>query len=235
MSVLPARRLAPGVITVVSDTHGTDGHRLAGRTLTAVREAELVIHAGDFTTETVLDAFRDEAGRDARDGAVGEDGDGRRATERDASGRALGKGVDEGRDANGDAGGDDRDGATGFVAVAGNNDDAGVRGRLASTAVVERAGVRFAVVHGHEHDETALGLLGRQEGADVVVVGHSHRPRWERTGAGAVLNPGSHADPRWNRPAHAELEPTTEGLCGRLVTPNGEVLEAFTFAVGDRA
>jgi putative phosphoesterase len=178
-----------GVIVAVSDTHGTDGHRLEGRTLAAVREASLVVHAGDFTTEAVLEAFGAEAGCD-------------------------------------------RDGGGDLVAVAGNNDDERVRARVGRRRTVERAGIRFAVVHGHEHDETALGLLGRQEGADVVVVGHSHRPRFEAGGAVAVLNPGSHADPRWNRPAHAELEPTAEGLSGRLVTPDGEGLE--TFAVTGR-
>ena len=45
------------VITVVSDTHSTSGHELSGRTLDAVREADLVVHAGDFTTEAALDAF----------------------------------------------------------------------------------------------------------------------------------------------------------------------------------
>jgi putative phosphoesterase len=177
------------VIVVVSDTHGTDGHRLEERVLAAVRGAELVIHAGDFTTEAVYEAFEAEAGRD-------------------------------------------RDGGGEFVAVAGNNDDGSVRSRVERTRVVERAGVRFVVVHGHEHDETALGLLGRQEGADVVVVGHSHRARWDPAGAVAVLNPGSHADPRWNRPAYAELEPTAEGLSGRLLTPDGDVLEAFSVADG---
>ena len=173
------------MITVVSDTHGRDGHRLDGRTLEAVRAADLVVHAGDFTTAAVLEAFEAEAGGD-RNGEL--------------------------------------------VAVAGNNDDEQVRDRVERIRVFERAGVRFVVVHGHEHDETALSFLGRQEDADVVVVGHSHRARWDPGGAVAVLNPGSHADPRWNRPAHAELESTTEGLSGRLRTPDGEVLDTFTVA-----
>lgn len=177
------------MITVVADTHGTDDHRLTGRTREAVREASLVLHAGDFTTEAVLDAFEAAAGADRDDGE-------------------------------------------GLVAVAGNNDDAAVSDRLPSTAVVDAAGVRFAVVHGHDHDATALDLLGRQEGADVVVVGHSHQPGWDAASPVPVLNPGSHADPRWYRPAHAELEATTEGLSGRLVTPDGEVLEAFDLATG---
>ncbi|WP_123535297.1 metallophosphoesterase [Halosimplex salinum] len=179
------------MITVVSDTHGTDGHRLEGRTLTAVREAELVIHAGDFTTEAVLDAFEAEAGAEVAGGGE-------------------------------------------FVAVSGNNEDAGVRERLDETRVVERAGVRFVVVHGHEHDDTALSLLGRQERADVVVVGHSHEPGRREGGAVTILNPGSHADPRWYRPAHAELEPSEAGLTGRLVSPDGEAFSEFDLTVTGR-
>ncbi|MFB6152237.1 MAG: metallophosphoesterase [Haloarculaceae archaeon] len=181
------------MITVVSDTHGTDGHRLAGRTLTAVREAELVIHAGDFTTEAVYEAFVAEAGADKEGEGEGE-----------------------------------------FVAVAGNSDGAAVRERAGTVRTVERAGVRFAVVHGHEHGETARSLLGRQEGADVVVVGHSYRPGWQPAGPVGVLNPGSHADPRGGRPAHAELEARAEGLRGRLVTPDGDVLSAFDVAATGR-
>lgn len=173
------------MITVVSDTHGTDGHRLEGRTLEAVREAELVVHAGDLTTEAVLDAF-----------------------EAETSGE--------------------------FVAVYGNNDGPAVRERLSEVERVEHAGLTLVVAHGHEHDGTALQYLGRQEGADAVVVGHSHRPGVDRSGAVAVVNPGSHADPRWHRPAHVELEPTREGLSGRLVAPDGEVFREFDLAATGR-
>ncbi|QLH80817.1 metallophosphoesterase [Halosimplex pelagicum] len=188
------------MITVVSDTHGTDGHRLEGRTLEAVREAELVIHAGDFTTEAVLDAFEAEAGSE-------------HGGESERAGR-------------------EGDGA--FVAVYGNNDGPEVRGRLTAERTVEHGGVRFVVVHGHEHDDTSLSLLGRQERADVVVVGHSHEPGRRRVGAVTVLNPGSHADPRWSRPGHAELEPTGEGPTGRLVAPDGEVFDEFDLAATER-
>lgn len=50
------------MITVVSDTHGVDGHRLEGRVHDAVRDAELVVHAGDLKTRDALDAFESEAG-----------------------------------------------------------------------------------------------------------------------------------------------------------------------------
>ena len=130
-----------------------------------------------------------------------------------------------GADLDGDGG---SDGRSDLVAVYGNNDDAAVRERLPASRVVERAGIRFVVVHGHEHGGAALAYLGRQEDADVVVVGHSHRPEWRTVDGVGILDPGSHADPRWHRPAHAELEPTAEGLDGRFVSPDGATIEAFT-------
>jgi len=165
------------MLTVVSDTHSREGHRLTGRTLDAVRDAEFVVHAGDFLTESVLDAFLAEAGA--------------------------------------------------FAGVTGNNDTPAVRDRLPAQRVVESEGVRLVVVHGHEHSETALSLLGRQEDADVVVFGHSHRPGVHDADGTVLLNPGSHAQPRQYRPAHAEIERDEGGIVGRLVEPAGTVFERF--------
>lgn len=164
------------MLAVLSDTHGRDSPRLEGRTREAVRTADLVVHAGDFATGRVLDAFED---------------------------------------------------ACDLRAVYGNNDDAAVRERLPAERVVEWAGRRLAVVHGHEHTGTALSLLARQEDADLVVVGHSHRPGINRVGDVPVLNPGSHAEPRRYRPAHAELERSDGGIDGRIREPDGTVIEAF--------
>lgn len=164
-----------GMLTVVADTHGRDDHRLAGRTLEAVRDADCVLHAGDFLTEAVLDAFLAENDR--------------------------------------------------LAGVYGNNDTAAVRERLPARRTVAREGVRIALAHGHEHTDTALAVYGRQENADLVVVGHSHRPAFRRVGDIPVLNPGSHADPRRYRAAHAELE--LDPLRGRLVAPEGGELERF--------
>lgn len=161
------------MLTIVSDTHGRDGHRLAGRTLDAVREAELVIHAGDFTTETVYDAFEREA--------------------------------------------------ESLVAVAGNNEDAALRNRLSSVETVDWEGFRFVVAHGHEHTETGLSMLARQENADVVVVGHSHRPELSELSGRLLVNPGSHADPRRFRAGHVEVKATAGGVRVSLCEPDGEV------------
>ena len=166
------------MLTIVSDTHSTEGHRLRGRTLEAVRTAELVVHAGDFMTEPVLDAFEAES-----------------STVR---------------------------------GVYGNNDDEAIRSRLPKARTVEYEGIRFAVTHTVRGGTTALRLFGQEREADVVVFGHSHRPTAELSGPLPLINPGSHAQPRGNRPAHAELEPVAGGLRGRLVTPDGEEFETFT-------
>ena len=165
------------MLVVLSDTHSTDDPRLRGRTREAVHEADLVVHAGDFYREPVLDAF--EA-----------------ATDR-------------------------------LRAVFGNNDGGAIRDRIPEVRTVEYEGVRFAVTHRHRSGDTGLVMLGRGRDADAVICGHSHRPRFDDSTDLPVLNPGSHAQPRGNRPAHAELEPSEDGLDGRLVTPDGETFERF--------
>jgi len=166
------------MLTLISDTHGTDDHRLTGHTLDAVRSADHVVHAGDFTTEAVLDAVEAEATR--------------------------------------------------LTAVTGNNETAAVRERLPEVATVEWDGYRILVAHGHRHSETALGLLAQQEDADIVVVGHSHRPEISAIDGRLLVNPGSYADPRRYRPAHAELDVEDGLLRVRLRSPEGETFETVT-------
>ena len=165
------------MIAVLSDTHGREDARLAGRARDAVETADLVIHAGDFTRIPVVEAFEAESER--------------------------------------------------LVAVHGNVDEPAVRDRLPSVETVEFGGVRIVVVHGHQHGETARAMLGRQESADLVISGHSHRPGIVDAGDVTLLNPGSHADPRGATPAHAELEPAEGGLRGRLVDRDGVTFEEF--------
>ena len=169
------------MLTVVSDTHSTDSHRLTGRTLQAVRDADVVAHTGDFMRESVLENFEREATR--------------------------------------------------LLGVTGNNDDAGIRSRLPEARNFTFGGLTFAMTHRRPGGPTALPLFGRQRGADVVLFGHSHRPTYEATDDVVLLNPGSHAQPRGNRAAHAELEARTAGgVEGRLVTVDGDVFESFTIA-----
>jgi hypothetical protein len=165
------------MLTVVSDTHGTTDARLTGRTLTAVCEADLVVHAGDFTTPAVLDAFHAACDR--------------------------------------------------LFAVHGNADTPAVTDRLPSARTFEYGGVRFALTHARRGGSTGLSMFGRERGADVVVSGHSHRPGF-REGDPALLNPGSHADPRGHEAAHAELTRVADGLDGHIRTVDGETLETFS-------
>ncbi|ELZ95043.1 phosphoesterase,metallo-phosphoesterase-calcineu rin-like protein [Haloferax mucosum ATCC BAA-1512] len=173
------------MLVVVSDTHSTDGHRLSNRTLEAVREADLVVHAGDFMRESVLDAFIDES--------------------------------------------------ESFLAVFGNNDDAAIRDRIPKARNFTYGGVEFALTHTRRGGGTALTLFGRERGADAVIFGHSHRPTFDATGAIPLLNPGSHAQPRGNQRAHAELEELPGGgVRGRLVTVDGEEFETFRIGPSGR-
>jgi len=160
------------VLVVLADTHAKSKPALTPHLRAAIGRADGVLHAGDFTTEAVLDAFETVAG-DLR-------------------------------------------------AVAGNRDSAAVRERLPETRVVERVGCRLLLVHGHQHNPTSLGLLARQEGADVAVVGHTHRQAIETEGELTVLNPGSHADPRGRRPGYATVARVEGGVRVRLRTAAGE-------------
>lgn len=163
------------MLAVVSDTHSTSGHELSGRTLEAVREAERLIHAGDFTTVPALEAFDEEAAR--------------------------------------------------LDAVFGNVDDGAVRDRLPEARTVEWEGLRIAVTHRRDGGATGLAMFGRERGADLVISGHSHRPSIARADDLVLLNPGSHAQPRGNRPGHAELEAVEEGVRCRLRQPDGTLLD----------
>ncbi|MFB6252410.1 MAG: metallophosphoesterase [Halobellus sp.] len=166
------------MLVVVSDTHSTDSHRLTGRTLRAVREADIVAHLGDFMRESVLDAFESEADR--------------------------------------------------LLGVTGNNDDSGIRDRLPEARSFTFAGLTFAMTHTQRGGSTALSLFGRQRAADVVLFGHSHRPTYDPSGEVILLNPGSHAQPRGNRAAHAEFQRLPDGgIDGELVTVGGETFESF--------
>jgi putative phosphoesterase len=52
------RRLRTPAVLVLADTHGTDDPRLTDHLRERLGAADLVVHAGDFTTETVLERFR---------------------------------------------------------------------------------------------------------------------------------------------------------------------------------
>ncbi|MFB6132921.1 MAG: metallophosphoesterase [Halanaeroarchaeum sp.] len=159
------------MIVVVSDTHATGAYDLSGALAEAVRAADVVVHAGDFTGEAALETFRGEAER--------------------------------------------------LVAVHGNADDATVADRLPTARVFEEGGVRVAVVHTQRGGETGLRYFGEERDADVVVSGHTHRPRVERAGEVLLLNPGSHERPRGGRATFAELALENGGVEGAIRATDG--------------
>ncbi len=166
------------MLVVCSDTHRESGHGLSSAVLDAVRSADRVVHAGDFTTPAVVDAFAGEAAR--------------------------------------------------LDAVHGNADGSAVRQRLPEARVLEYGGVKIAVTHRRDGGATGLSLFGRSRDADLVVSGHTHRPAVVDADGVVLLNPGSHADPRGNRAAFAELEPDDGGLRGRLHEVDGTTFERFS-------
>jgi putative phosphoesterase len=77
------------------------------------------------------------------------------------------------------------------TAVAGNVDGLAVRAVLPEQAVVDAAGVRVAVIHGHQVHPDYRRLLARFPDARVIVHGHTHVPRCDRVGDVLIVNPGA--------------------------------------------
>lgn len=89
------------------------------------------------------------------------------------------------------------------TAVYGNTDGFDIRARVPESARLECAGREIVVVHGDQFGSpTPSVLLVAYPTADVIVYGHTHRPRVERVGGRVVVNPGA-AGPR-----RFELRPT---------------------------
>jgi putative phosphoesterase len=80
------------------------------------------------------------------------------------------------------------------TAVRGNNDTGRWASALAETEILEIRETRIMVIH------DANALAADPSGIDVVVAGHSHRPRQERRGGVLYVNPGSAGPRRFNLP-----------------------------------
>ncbi len=79
-------------------------------------------------------------------------------------------------------------------AVAGNNDDAALCRSLPERIIVEVAGYRIGVVHGHGDRGSTYGRAQAAFAGDrvaCVVFGHSHQPLTETVANILYLNPGS--------------------------------------------
>jgi putative phosphoesterase len=135
------RARAATVVGVIADTHGL----LRPEAVAALKDVDLIVHAGDIGSAAILD----ELGKIAP-----------------------------------------------VLAVRGNNDRDGWAAAVPEIVTTMIAGVRLCVVHELktlQGDPTARG-------ADVVISGHSHRPRVERGPGGLWLNPGSAGPRRFTLP-----------------------------------
>jgi hypothetical protein len=83
-------------------------------------------------------------------------------------------------------------------AVHGNVDERAVQKLLPEELVLELAGCRIGLFHGHGSLSAPLNALRHWHGrpVDVIVFGHSHLPLIEHNGGRLLLNPGSPTQPR---------------------------------------
>ena len=99
-----------------------------------------------------------------------------------------------------------------LTVVRGNNDRGPWAQEIPEAVTVQLAGISVHVVHD-------IADLALPEGANVVVTGHSHRPRVEEREGVLYINPGSAGPRRFKLPISAgELVVDAGSLTPRLVT-----------------
>lgn len=87
-----------------------------------------------------------------------------------------------------------------FDAVIGNCD---ARNAGGEEKLIEMAGKRFYIVHGHQygvkHSLQSLFYRGKEMEADVVLFGHTHVPLCQKIDNTWLINPGSPSLPRMGK------------------------------------
>ncbi len=107
------------------------------------------------------------------------------------------------------------------IAVCGNTDPWETCTQLRETRLIERAGLRIGLAHGHTGRGRTTAERARSwfTAVDVVVYGHSHLPVIERIDGVLLVNPGSPTDPRRaDGPSVALLDIEPAGVSARLIT-----------------
>jgi putative phosphoesterase len=101
-----------------------------------------------------------------------------------------------------------------LIAVRGNNDTQPWAARLPATELVRVGGVFIYVIH----DLAELDIDLEAAGVQVVVSGHSHRPKVEERGGVLYVNPGSCGPRRFTLPVSAgEIIVSGNGAQARVV------------------
>jgi len=109
---------------------------------------------------------------------------------------------------------DDLAGMAPLIAVRGNNDTQTWAARLPATELVRVGGVFIYVIH----DLAELDIDLEAAGVQVVVSGHSHRPKVEERRGVLYVNPGSCGPRRFTLPISAgEIIVSGSGAQARLV------------------
>jgi len=97
-----------------------------------------------------------------------------------------------------------------FLGVIGNCDRYDFRLKEPRESLFELAGKRLLLLHGHEQ-KVKTGLLslllkGKEQEADIVIFGHTHRAEAIMEEGILLLNPGSISLPRDGAPSYALLK-----------------------------
>lgn len=71
---------------------------------------------------------------------------------------------------------------------------------MPDTLFVELEGLTILVNHGHNLTDVLLLDLARQNGAKLIITGHTHIPRLDKVGEVIFLNPGSTTLPKGGYP-----------------------------------
>lgn len=100
------------------------------------------------------------------------------------------------------------------VAVRGNNDTGDWASGIPLTQAIDLSGTRIFVIH----DLATLAIDPLAAGIDVVVSGHSHRPRYERRDGVLYVNPGSAGPRRFRLPIGIGILTLSETVDVELVT-----------------
>jgi hypothetical protein len=189
------------VLVALADTHATGDPPLTDHLRATLRDAEAVVHAGDFTAAATLAAFRDLADDHGFAFAAVHGNSDSAAVRADLPAVRTVEALGER-----------------FLLVHGHEHD---RTRLSVLARQEGAGLAV-VGHTHQPGVTRLGGSGVAQGNRSGE--GSENGGGEQQGGLTVVNPGSHADPRGGQPAYARVHRRAGTVDVELRSPAGDVL-----------